>query len=589
MTGELLQVLLQASHRKEDKDYIMSEIKPPPTKKKLPVGIEFFDEMIENNYYYIDKTNLIAEILDEASKVTLFTRPRRFGKTLNMTMLRSFFEIGRDKSLFNGLAISRRSDLCHQYMGKFPVVFLTLKGVDGLNFESAYGMLCGLIQDEARRLRFLETSDALKQDEKEEFAQLLGGTRDFDYMKKSINTLCTLLEKHFGSKVVLLIDEYDVPLDKAYINGYYNEMIDVIRAMFGAALKSNDSLQFAVLTGCLRVSKESIFTGLNNLEVNTVSHEDFTENFGFTENEVHTLFANYGLENHLENARAWYDGYLFGNTEIYCPWDVINYCKSLTKNPNARARSYWINSSGNDIVHRLIKNARGASVQSEIETLIEGGTINKKINENITHSEIDKNIENIWSLLYMTGYLTTTKMPDSDIYTLRIPNLEITKIYKQQVLEWFQECVRDEAQTENETLETLYAALERGDAPAIEQLLNDRLLTTVSYFDAHENFYHGFLLALLSTCDIWIVHSNMESGMGRADIFVENARGTVGIVIEIKNVRDPDKLENACVAAMTQINEKDYMANFKRKRFERVLKMGIAFCGKECKVLVEEG
>ena len=567
----------------------MAQVKKPPTKKKLPVGIELFEEMIQSDYYYVDKTNLIAEILDEAAKVTLFVRPRRFGKSLNMTMLRTFFEIGRDQTLFDGLAISERQDLCEEYMGKFPVVFMTLKGVDGLNFESAYGMLCGIISDEARRLRFLESSNALEQDENDKFSELLKGNRDIGLIKESLRLLCTLLEKHYGRKVVLLIDEYDVPLDKAYVNGYYDEMIDVIRSMFGAALKSNDSLQLAVLTGCLRVSKESIFTGLNNMRVCTVSSPVASSAFGFTNDEVKKMLDYYEVPNRLEDTRAWYDGYLFGEDKMYCPWDVINFCSDLRRNPKSRPIPYWINSSGNDIVRRLIKNANGAQVQSEIETLIEGDSIIKEINENITHSEIDKNMDNIWSLLYMTGYLTTTKPPKSNFYNLRIPNYEITQIYKKQVLEWFRDCLRDEARTNNESLEKLYAALESGNAATIEELLNERLLTTVSYFDAHENFYHGFLLALFSTCNIWIVQSNMESGCGRGDIFVERNDGKLGIVIELKYTHDPDELEDACKDALLQINNKNYSANFKRKNLKRILKMGIAFCGKESKVIVEEG
>ena len=567
----------------------MAQVRKPPTKKKLPVGIDNFEKLRGDDYYYIDKTNLIAEIIDEAAEVTLFARPRRFGKTLNMTMLRTFFEIGRDQTLFDGLAISERKDLCEKHMGSYPIVFLTLKGVDGLNFESAYAMLCGVIRAEASRLQFLETSDALTQTEKDNFSQLLNGSRDLNCIKESLRLLCTLLEKHYNSKVVLLIDEYDVPLDKAYVNGYYDEMIDVVRSMFGAALKSNDSLQFAVLTGCLRVSKESIFTGLNNLRVCTVSSPVASNAFGFTNDEVKKMLDYYEAPNRLDDARAWYDGYLFGEDEMYCPWDVINFCNDLRRNAEARPTPYWINSSGNDIVRRLIKNASGAQVQSEIETLIEGGTISKEINENITHREIDKNIDNIWSLLYMTGYLTTTEAPASNYYDLRIPNYEITQIYKKQVMEWFRDRLHDEVQASNDSLKELFAAFEAGEAVKIEELLNERLLTTVSYFDSNESFYHGFLLALLSTCDIWLIRSNSESGYGRGDIFVERGDGKIGIVIEVKYAHDPDDLEVACKNAIRQINNKNYAANFKRKNLKHILKMGIAFCGKESKVLVEEG
>ncbi len=567
----------------------MAYVKPPPTKKKLPVGVDNFEKLLSNDYYYVDKTNLIAEILDEAAEVTLFTRPRRFGKTLNMTMLRTFFEVGRDGTLFDGLAISKREDLCEKYMNKFPVVFLTLKGVDGLNFESAFNRFRYIVATEIKRHNYLLDSSNLSEEEKQTYKMLKNSNFSEVSFSESVGALCTLLEKHYDSKVVLLIDEYDVPLDKAYVNGYYDEMIDVIRSMFGAALKSNESLQMAVLTGCLRVSKESIFTGLNNMRVCTVSDSMASSSFGFTSDEVKKMLDYYEVSDRFKDAQAWYDGYLFGEDEMFCPWDVINFSCDLRRRPNARPTPYWINSSGNDIVRRLIKNTNNISVQHEIEILIEGGTISKQINENITHREIDRDIENIWSLLYMTGYLTTTEIPDTDVYSLRIPNFEITQIYEQQVLQWFRDCVRDEAKTNNESLEELYVAFENGDATAIEEQLNERLLTTVSYFDAHENFYHGFLLALLSTCNIWYVQSNLESGNGRGDIFVENARGTVGIAIEIKYTHDPDDLAEACKDAMSQINNKNYTANFKRKNLKRILKMGISFCGKESKVLVEKG
>ncbi|MCI7028728.1 MAG: AAA family ATPase, partial [Clostridiales bacterium] len=374
--------------------------------KKLPIGIENFEEMQKQDFYYVDKTGLIVDLLAGWGKVNLFTRPRRFGKTLNMSMLKCFFEIGTDKSLFDGLAVSKEKALCETYMGKYPVVFVSLKGVDGLTFETAYRALCSIIRREALRLEFLLDSDKLTENEKKSLNRILTGEYDDQDIRDSLQMLCTLLEKHYGQKPILLIDEYDVPLDKAYYHGYYPQMIDLIRAMFQSALKTNSSLFFAVLTGCLRVSKESIFTGLNNLMVHSISDVSFDEYFGFTDEEVRKLLADYGLEDNYEETRAWYDGYRFGEQDVYCPWDVLNYVYALRFNPQAQPKAYWINTSGNDMVRRLIEKGSDGTEQMEIERLIEGETITKPLNENLTHAEIDANIENLWSLLYMTGYLT---------------------------------------------------------------------------------------------------------------------------------------------------------------------------------------
>ena len=548
--------------------------------KKLPVGIEFFDEMRREDFYYVDKTGLIVDLLANWGKVNLFTRPRRFGKTLNMSMLKCFFEIGGDKSIFDGLAVSKEKSLCDAYMGKYPVVFVTLKGVDGLTFETAYQALCRIIWNEAVRLNFLKNSDKLDAIERASFERLLNETYTDADIRSSLKLLCTLLEKHYGQKPILLIDEYDVPLDKAYAHGYYDQMIDLIRSMFGAALKTNDSLFMAVLTGCLRVSKESIFTGLNNLMVHTISDENFAEHFGFTDAEVRKMLTDYGLEAHYEETRAWYDGYRFGAQDMYCPWDVINYCYALRTSKRAQPKAYWINTSGNDMVRRLINKCADTAAQMDIERLIAGETVSRQLNENLTHSEIDQSIDNIWSLLYMTGYLTAEDYPDGNRYDLRIPNREIRQIYQQQVLSWF----KDKTKTETNALTDLYAAFETGDAQAITEILNDQLLYTISYYDAYESFYHGFLLALLSTCADWQVASNVETGRGRCDILVQRRDRKLGFVVEVKQVRDPDQLNAACEAAMRQIEEKDYTAVLRRYRVKQILKYGIAFWDKESAV-----
>ena len=548
--------------------------------KKLPIGIENFEEMQKQDFYYVDKTGLIVDLLAGWGKVNLFTRPRRFGKTLNMSMLKCFFEIGTDKSLFDGLAVSKEKALCETYMGKYPVVFVSLKGVDGLTFETAYRALCSIIRREALRLEFLLDSDKLTENEKKSLNRILTGEYDDQDIRDSLQMLCTLLEKHYGQKPILLIDEYDVPLDKAYYHGYYPQMIDLIRAMFQAALKTNSSLFFAVLTGCLRVSKESIFTGLNNLMVHSISDVSFDEYFGFTDEEVCKLLADYGLEDHYEETRAWYDGYRFGEQDVYCPWDVLNYVYALRFNPQAQPKAYWINTSGNDMVRRLIEKGSDGTEQLEIERLIEGETITKPLNENLTHAEIDANIENLWSLLYMTGYLTAVDYPDGSVYSLRIPNREVQHIFKQQVLSWF----KDKVRAETEKLTGLYAAFETGDTETIKEILDEQLLDTVSFYDAHESFYHGFLLALLSTCANWNVSSNIETGKGRSDILVSRKDRKIGFVVEVKDVKDEEKLDAACEAALRQIDERDYTAILRRFRVKEIHKYGIAFWDKECRV-----
>ena len=549
--------------------------------KKLPVGIENFEELRREDFYYIDKTGLIVDLMNGWGKVNLFTRPRRFGKTLNMNMLKAFFEVGGDKILFRGLKVSEEKELLDTYMGKYPVVSVSLKGVDGLTFEDAYEMLCSVIRREAFRLQFLCESPRLSEREKEAIQVLLNQKYTPTTAKNSLQILTAALERHYGQKVILLVDEYDVPLDKAFQNGYYRQMIDLLRAMFGTALKTNDSLFMAVLTGCLRISKESIFTGLNNLVVHSISDIRFGEYFGFTDKEVRHMLVDYGLETHYEEIRKWYDGYRFGNQNIYCPWDVVNYVYTLRSDPQAEPEAYWINTSGNDMVRRLIRKCSDGTAQMELERLIAGETVVKALNENLTHSEIEENMENIWSLLYMTGYLTITQRPSGGKYSLRIPNREIRQIYTQQVRQWFNE----KAAAEADELGDFYAAFEKGDTETIADYLNRLLLDTVSFYDAHESFYHGFLLALLGTCAGWRVISNAETGRGRSDILVERKDRKVGFVVEVKEVKEEKKLDMACASAMKQIEDRDYTAALRRYRVKEIRSYGIAFWEKECRVV----
>ena len=548
--------------------------------KKLPVGIDSFEKLRREDFYYVDKTRMIVDLMANWGEVNLFTRPRRFGKTLNMSMLKCFFEIGTDKSLFDGLRVSEEKALCETYMGKYPVVFVSLKGVDGLTFEDAYRRLRGIIREEALRLSFLKYSEELDADDLRSFLRILSEEDTSADMVSSLRMLCSLLEKHYGQKPILLIDEYDVPLDKAYYHGYYPQMIDLIRAMFQSALKTNSSLFFAVLTGCLRVSKESIFTGLNNLMVHSISDPSFDEYFGFTDEEVGKMLSDYGLEAHHQEAREWYDGYRFGGQDVYCPWDVINYVYALRVDPQAEPKAYWLNTSGNAMVRELISKSADGTTQMEIERLIEGETITKTLNEQLTHNEIRSSIGNIWSLLYMTGYLTTTQRPSGGRYALRIPNREVRQIYMQQVLSWFE----DKASAETDKLTNLYAAFETGDVDTIKEILDEQLLDTVSFYDAHESFYHGFLLALLSTCANWNVSSNIETGKGRSDIIAGRKDRKVGFVVEVKDVKDEEKLDAACEAALRQIDERDYTAILRRFRVKEIHKYGVAFWDKECRI-----
>ena len=552
-------------------------------KKKLPLGIDNFEKLRQQDFYYVDKTMLIHDLMSGWGEVNLFTRPRRFGKSLNMSMLKSFFEIGSDKSLFDGLAIAEEKELCEKYMGQFPVVFISLKAVDGLTFEEAFARMANVIRDEAERLQYLLDSLELSRFDKMPLNSILDGSADEVTIQGSLKTFTKLLYKHYKRNVILLIDEYDVPLDKAFQNGYYEKMLNLIREMFGASLKTNDSLFFAVLTGCLRISKESIFTGLNNLKVHSTADVAFDEYFGFTKPEVEEMLSYYELGAHGEELKEWYDGYRFGARDVYCPWDVINYCYDLLHSKNAKPKAYWLNTSGNDMVRRLIQKASTGTDQGDIECLIAGESIRKRLNDRLTHNEIDLDINNVWSLLYMTGYLTMKGEPEDDTYELIIPNKEVRKIFIDQILQWF----REKARADAVKLTKLYQAFATGDAQTVQDMLNAQLIATISFHDAQESFYHGFLLALLTACEDWRATSNAETGKGRSDILVESVDGGLGFIIEVKDVKDSDKLEAACETALRQIEEKEYIAYFRKYRIKEIWTYGIAFSGKECRVAVK--
>lgn len=560
---------------------------------KLPVGIDDFRKLRESDFYYVDKTKLIEQLLQSWSEVTLFTRPRRFGKTLNMSMLKSFFEIGTDKSLFDGLYISKNKELCDEYMGKYPVIFLSLKGVEGLDFSSARRMLCTIIEREINRHYYLKTSDALTEEDRAQFAKMLQGNDS--NIEDSIRMLSQLLYKHYRQKTVILIDEYDVPLDKAFQNGYYKEMVSLIRGIFGQALKTNEFLQFAVLTGCLRVSKESIFTGLNNFEINSIVDIDHDEQFGFTDNEVKKLLSDYDRVERYPDVREWYDGYHFGNADIYCPWDVINFAKKLVADKNARPSAFWINSSGNDMVKRFVDKA-DQTTRDEIEKLVAGGIVEKRLRLDLTYDEIDSTIDNLWSVLFTTGYLTKigeVKMPDSESYAYKlvIPNKEVREVFILQIQEWFKSVVTND----NDNMKLLSKAILDKDEQRIQRQLNIVMGRMISVLDTKasdnmkENFYHGLLLGLLrgSNPD-WLIKSNRESGDGFSDILIRPEDPDEGIVIEVKYAKEIKVLDVACEAAMAQIKDKRYYEALRDEGRCNILAYGIAFSRKRCKVIGEK-
>lgn len=579
-------------------------------KIKLPIGIDNFEKVRTMGFYYVDKTGLIRELLDNWGEVNLFTRPRRFGKSLNMSMLKYFFEYGCDSRLFDGLEIAGEQRLCEEYMGKFPVISITLKDVNARTFETAREMLRTVIGNEALRFQFLLESERLSEEEKDRYRQMIhvdvSGQQGFsmpnEVLADSLNTLSCLLHKHYGQKAILLVDEYDVPLDKAHQSGFYDEMISLIRNLFGKALKSNDSLFFAVLTGCLRIAHESIFTGLNNLQTFSITNVQFDEHFGFSDAEVQTMLEFYGVSDRYALAKEWYDGYRFGDADVYCPWDVINYCAGLRADSRALPRAYWLNTSGNDIIRNFIRMA-GPNTRREIECLIDGGSIEKKINQELTYRELYQSTDNLWSVLFATGYLTRREAvaPASataldivadreadDIYSLAIPNQEIRKIFIDQVMEWF----REEARKDAPMLDAFCDAFAKADAAAVEEHFNAYLRRTISIRDTSvrkgrkENFYHGILLGLLSHRGDWIVSSNAESGDGFSDILVELEEEGIGIVVEVK-YPDGSDLDQGCLEALEQIERMGYEDRLRQDGYTTIYKYGIACHKKRCRVKMQ--
>ncbi len=562
-------------------------------KTKLPMGIENFREIRRQKFYYVDKTALIRELLENWGKVNLFTRPRRFGKTLNMSMLKCFFEIGSDSALFDGLEISKETQLCEEYLGKFPVISITLKGATGRTFDEAKSMLRRLIGKEAQRFQVLIQSDKLTELEHQQYKTLIHMndkgifTMEDEVLKDSLFTLTQLLKKHYGQDVIMLIDEYDVPLDKAYQSGYYDDMVELIRSLFGNAFKTNDSLYFAVLTGCLRISKESIFTGLNNFKVYTVKDVRYKEYFGFTDAEVRQMLEYYGFTEHYDATKEWYNGYLFGNTSIYCPWDVINYCGDLRDASVTEPQNYWVNTSSNDIVRRFVSRAN-TTTRDEIEVLIDGGSVKKRIRQELTYRDLDSNIDNLWSILFTTGYLTQRGFDSNDLTELVIPNREIRWIFVQQIREWFQE----ESVKDRKKLESFCRAFQENDTKAIEKGFNEYLWNTISIRDTSvrkemkENFYHGILLGLLAYMDGWLVKSNAESGEGYSDISIEIRQREIGIVIELKYAEN-GTFDVSCQEALRQIHERKYETVLIENGLHTIYRYGIACYKKRCKVVSE--
>ena len=562
-------------------------------KKKLPVGIEFFDELIRQDFYYIDKTGLIADLLHNWGKVNLFTRPRRFGKSLNMSMLKSFFEIGCDKTLFDGLKISEEKELCEKYMGQFPVISISLKGVEGRGYQDAVISMKEIIGTEASRFAFLNESPNLSSNEKamyQNYVRVENGIYSMsdEALPAVLKNLSSLISKHYGKQVILLIDEYDVPLDKAFQHGYYDEMVLLIRNLFGNSLKTNPSLYFAVLTGCLRISKESIFTGLNNFKILSITDVRFDEYFGFTDSEVETMLKYYDLSEHYDAVKEWYDGYQVGKVGVYCPWDVISYCDNLRADPNAFPEDYWSNTSGNSIVRRFIDKAN-AKTRDEIERLIAGEEIIKEIHQDLTYSELDNSIENLWSVLFTTGYLTQRGRAGEDKYRLAIPNQEIRRLFIKQIREWF----KQKTGSDRKTLDTFCEAFPEKNVEKIEELFSNYLWNTISIRDTavanekKENFYHGIMLGLLGHMEDWMVKSNAESGIGYSDILVEIPENRIGVVIEMKYAENGN-MDVACKEALKQIEDKQYVMKLKSDGMRTIIKYGIACFKKNCKVVIGE-
>ena len=558
-------------------------------KRKLPIGIENFEQIIKDDFYYVDKTGLISELLRNWGMVNLFTRPRRFGKSLNMSMLEHFFSVEGDKSIFDGLKISKDKKLCEEYMGKHPVISISLKGINAASYEAAFELTVKTIKGAVQKAGFLKMSDKLGEDEKKEYRAILDENMSEATLFWSLKNLSELLEKHYETKVILLIDEYDVPLAKAFENGYYDKMVFLIRNLLEQTLKTNNSLKFAVMTGCMRISKESIFTGLNNLKVLSITDERFDEYFGFTDEDVKEMLRYYDREDHYEEMRNWYDGYRFGSTDVYCPWDVLNHCDKIKENAAAFPENYWVHTSSNEAVKKIIQMSGNITTKREIERLLAGEEIVKEIRQELTYQEMYQSVENIWSLLFMTGYLTQRQRLDASHYKLAIPNLEVRDIFKTQIMEYFKEGVAKDG----DTLKQLCDALKGGDAEKVERLFEGYLKKTISirgtFVDnsLKENFYHGILLGILGVKEDWGVFSNRETGDGYSDIMIETEDSEMGIIIEIKYAGDGNLL-NACEKALKQVEETKYEETLLENGVEKILKYGIACYMKHCKVMCSE-
>ena len=554
-------------------------------KKRLPVGVENFQQIIKDNYYYVDKTELISELIHNGGMVNLFTRPRRFGKTLNMSMLEHFFSIEGDQSIFDGLAISKDRKLCEEYMGKFPVIFLSLKGINAGSYETAFRLAVETVKGAAKKAKFLKTSDKLDDDEKDDYRALLDKDMDEATLFLSLKTLSELLEKHYGTQVIILIDEYDVPLAKAFENGYYEKMVFLVRNLLEQALKTNNSLKLAVMTGCMRISKESIFTGLNNLKVLSITDERYDEYFGFINTEVKEMLDYYEIEDHYEEIKSWYDGYQFGDTEVYCPWDVLNYCDRIRDYADSFPENYWINTSSNDAVKKFIQMSNNLTTKREIEKLLAGEEITKEIHQELTYPEMYQSLENVWSLLFMTGYLTQHGRVDAKRYKLAIPNLEIRDIFETQIMEYFKETVAKDG----DTLGRFCDALKNGEEKQVEDIFESYLKKTISIRDTFvkktmkENFYHGILLGILGVKEEWGVFSNQETGEGYSDILIETENSETAILIEVKYANDGN-LDQACERALKQVEDRKYDQELLENGVDKILKYGIACYKKQCKV-----
>lgn len=558
-------------------------------KKRLPVGLENFEQIIKDNYYYVDKTGLISELIRNGGMVNLFTRPRRFGKTLNMSMLEYFFSIEGDKSIFDGLEILKDPKLCDEYMGKYPVISVSLKGINAAAYEGAFDFAVQIMQRAAEAFQFLCDSECLSEHDKEAYKKLLDSNMSEAVFCSGLRRLSELLAKHYGTKVILLIDEYDVPLAKAFANGYYDQMVFLIRNLLEQALKTNSSLKLAVLTGCMRISKESIFTELNNFTTFTIADVDFDEYFGFTDQEVRDLLTYYECADKYESIKEWYDGYRFGNVDVYCPWDVVSYLRSLRTNREAIPQNYWINTSSNAEVKEFIRQSKNLTTKREIERLMAGESITKTIHPELTYKEMYESIENIWSVLFATGYLTQSGQVDARKFKLRIPNLEIRDIFKTQIMEYFKESVAKDG----DMLGRFCKALKNGEEKKVEDIFESYLKKTISIRDTFvrkemkENFYHGILLGILGIKEEWGVFSNQETGEGYSDILIETENSETAILIEVKYAGDGN-LDVACERALKQVEERKYDEELRENGVDKILKYGIACYMKRCKVKLAE-